>query len=75
MTVGYMGETVAVQPYRIWQSIVEERQKEGQHLVSREFMRKRYLMAGYGPEKAKKWIDLYVKEFAIEEKHGLIRLG
>jgi hypothetical protein len=31
-------------------------------------------MAGYGPEKAKKWIDLYVKEFAIEEKHGRIRL-
>ena len=62
------------QPFRIWQSIVEERQKEGQHEVSREVMRKAYLMAGYGPEKAKKWIDLYVKEFAIEEKHGRIRL-
>ena len=65
---------MAVQPYRIWQSIVEERQKDGQREVTREVIRKRYLMAGYGPEKAKKWIDLYVKEFAIEEKHGRIRL-
>ncbi len=65
---------MAVQPYRIWQSIVEERQKDGQKEVTREVVRKRYLMAGYGPEKAKKWIDLYVKEFAIEEKHGRIRL-
>lgn len=65
---------MAVQPYRIWQSIVEERQKDGQREVTREVVRKRYLMAGYGPEKAKKWIDLYVKEFAIEEKHGRIRL-
>ena len=65
---------MAVQPYRIWQSIVEERQKDGQREVTREVVRKHYLMAGYGPEKAKKWIDLYVKEFAIEEKHGRIRL-
>ena len=65
---------MAVQPYRIWQSIVEERQKDGQKEVTREVVRKRYLMAGYGPEKAKKWIDLYVKEFAIEEKQGRIRL-
>ena len=65
---------MAVQPYRIWQSIVEERQRDGQREVTREVVRKRYLMAGYGPEKAKKWIDLYVKEFAIEEKHGRIRL-
>ena len=67
-------KNVAVQPYRIWASIVEERQKDGQREVTREVVRKRYLMAGYGPEKAKKWIDLYVKEFAIEEKHGRIRL-
>ena len=67
-------KNVAVQPYRIWASIVEERQRDGQREVTREVVRKRYLMAGYGPEKAKKWIDLYVKEFAIEEKHGRIRL-
>ena len=65
---------MAVQPYRIWQTIVEERQKDGQREVTREVVRKRYLMAGYGPEKAKKWIDLYVKEFSLGEDHGRIRL-
>ena len=69
-----MGVTVAVQPYRIWQSIVEEMQQNHRKEVPRRVLYKRFLMAGYGPEKANRWIDLYIKEFAIGEKQGIICL-
>ena len=69
-----MGVTVAVQPYRIWETIVEEMQRNNRKEIPRGVVYKRYLRAGYGPEKANKWIDLYIKEFAIGEKQGIIYL-
>lgn len=65
---------MAKNPYRIWSDFVEQRQKEGQHEATKEVLIREYLMNGYGPEKAEKWVKLYTEKFAVSSGSGRIRL-
>lgn len=59
-------------PYRIFQEVIDDCVRNKRQEVAYEYIISMYLKQGYGLERARYWLDLYLDRFCYDQKGGFI---